>query len=30
MIERLSAAHLVELRQLGPGIRRVLESVVRT
>lgn len=26
-IERLSAAHLRELRQLGPGIRRLLESV---
>jgi DNA-binding MarR family transcriptional regulator len=29
MIERLSAAHLMELRQLGPGIRNVLESVIR-
>ncbi len=29
MIERLSAAHLMELRQLGPGIRSVLESVVK-
>jgi DNA-binding MarR family transcriptional regulator len=26
-IERLSAAHLKELRQLGPGIRGVLESM---
>lgn len=26
-IERLSAAHLRELRQLGPGIRRLLESM---
>ncbi len=26
-IERLSAAHLLELRQLGPGISRLLESV---
>ena len=29
VIERLSAAHLMELRQLRPGIRSVLESVVR-
>lgn len=28
-IERLSAAHLTELRQLGPGIRSMLESVAR-
>jgi DNA-binding MarR family transcriptional regulator len=27
LIERLSAAHLRELRQLGPVIRRLLESV---
>jgi DNA-binding MarR family transcriptional regulator len=26
-IERLSAAHLTELRQLGPGIRGLLESL---
>jgi DNA-binding MarR family transcriptional regulator len=26
-IERLSAVHLQELRQLGPGIRRLLESM---
>jgi DNA-binding MarR family transcriptional regulator len=26
-IERLSAAHLQELRHLGPGIRRLLESM---
>ena len=26
-IERLSAAHLRELRQLGPGIRRLLASI---
>ncbi len=26
-IERLSEAHLAELRRLGPGIRRVLESM---
>jgi DNA-binding MarR family transcriptional regulator len=26
-IEQLSAAHLAELRQLGPGIRRLLESM---
>jgi DNA-binding MarR family transcriptional regulator len=26
-IERLSAAHLRELRQLGPGIRELLESM---
>jgi DNA-binding MarR family transcriptional regulator len=26
-IESLSAAHLRELRQLGPGIRRLLESI---
>jgi DNA-binding MarR family transcriptional regulator len=28
-IERLSAAHLKELRQLGPGIRSVLESMAK-
>jgi DNA-binding MarR family transcriptional regulator len=28
-IERLSAAHLSELRQLGPSMRRLLESVAR-
>jgi DNA-binding MarR family transcriptional regulator len=28
-IERLSAAHLQELRQLGPGIRSLLESMAR-
>jgi len=28
-IERLSEAHLRELRQLGPGMRRILESVSR-
>jgi DNA-binding MarR family transcriptional regulator len=28
-IERLSAAHLEELRQLGPGIRSVLESMAK-
>ncbi len=26
-IERLSAAHLRELRQLGPGIRRLLDTI---
>ena len=29
-IERLSAAHLRELRQLSPGIRRLLESMTAT
>jgi DNA-binding MarR family transcriptional regulator len=29
MIARLSAAHLKELRQLGPAIRSLVESVVR-
>jgi DNA-binding MarR family transcriptional regulator len=29
-IERLSAAHLGELRQLGPGIRKLLESMAKT
>jgi DNA-binding MarR family transcriptional regulator len=28
-IERLSAAHLRELRQLGPGIRELLESMAK-
>jgi DNA-binding MarR family transcriptional regulator len=28
-IERLSAAHLRELRQLGPGIRSLLESMAK-
>ena len=28
-IEGLSAAHLKELRQLGPGIRRLLESMTQ-
>jgi DNA-binding MarR family transcriptional regulator len=28
-IERLSAAHLQELRQLGPGIRSLLESMAK-
>jgi DNA-binding MarR family transcriptional regulator len=28
-IEGLSAAHLRELRQLGPGIRRLLEAMAR-
>jgi len=29
-IERLSAAHLGELRQLGPGIRKLLESMAKS
>jgi DNA-binding MarR family transcriptional regulator len=29
-IEGLSAAHLKELRQLGPGIRRLLESMTES
>jgi len=28
-IERLSAAHLLELRQLSPGLRRLLASIAR-